>query len=178
MEVVIHIQIITDFEVLTRALTELVTSFGFTAHTQDSPEVEVALAYLTRTAPPYPAPAAVPTLALFSGGEDEVIRLLQRGYRGYLGPTDPLSRLKLALEALRRGEIWASRELLTRTLGTLAAPSLTEREQEVLQLLAGGLSNRTIAVRLGISERTVKAHVSNLFDKHGVRNRTELALLV
>ena len=169
-----HVWVITDFQVLNKALTELVTSLGFTAHTEDGPEVEVALAYLTRTAPPYPAPAAVPTLALFSGGEDEVIRLLQRGYRGYLGPNDPLGRLKLALEALRRGEIWASRELLTRTLGTLAAPSLTEREQEVLQLLAGGLSNRTIAERLGISERTVKAHVSNLFDKHGVRNRTEL----
>ena len=169
-----HVWITTDFQVLNKALTELVTSLGFTAHTQDSPKVEVALAHLIRTAPPYPAPAGVPTLALFSGGEDEVIRLLQLGYRGCLGPNDPLSRLKLALEALRRGEIWASRELLTRTLGTLAAPSLTEREQEVLGLLAGGLSNRTIAERLGISERTVKAHVSNLFDKHGVRNRTEL----
>ena len=116
----------------------------------------------------------MPTLALFSGSDDEVVRLLQRGYRGCLGPNDPLSRLKLALEALRRGEIWASRELLTRTLGALAAPQLTEREQEVLELLSGGLSNRAIGERLGISERTVKAHVSNLFDKHGVRNRTEL----
>ena len=169
-----HVWVITDFQVLNKALTELVTSLGFVAHPSDGPEVEVALTHLARTAPPYPAPAAVPTLALFSGSEDEVVRLLQRGYRGYLGPNDPLGRLKLALEALRRGEIWASRELLTRTLGTLAAPQLTEREQEVLQLLAGGLSNRTIAERLGISERTVKAHVSNLFDKHGVRNRTEL----
>ena len=169
-----HVWVITDFQVLNKALTELVSSLGFHAHTTQTPEVEVALVYLTRTLPPYPAPAPVPTLALFSGNEDEVIRLLQRGYRGYLGPDDPLSRLKLALEALRRGEIWASRELLTRTLGTLAAPQLTEREREVLQLLAGGLSNRAIAGELGISERTVKAHVSNLFDKHGVRNRTEL----
>lgn len=55
----------------------------------------------------------------------------------------------------------ASLELLIRTLGTLAAPQLTEREREVLQLLAGGLSNRTIAERLGILERTVKAQVSD-----------------
>lgn len=169
-----HVWVITEFEILNKALTELVSSLGFKPQMVYTDEVEVALAYLVRTAPPYPAPPPVPTLALFSGGEDEAIRLLQRGYRGYLGPDDPLSRLKLALEALRRGEIWASRELLTRTLGTLAAPQLTEREQEVLKLLAGGLSNRAIAERLGISERTVKAHVSNLFDKHGVRNRTEL----
>ena len=44
----------------------------------------------------------------------------------------------------------------------------------MLDLLSGGLSNRAVAERLGISERTVKAHVSNLFDKHGVKNRTEL----
>ena len=134
------------------------------------------MAYLARSSPPHPAPAAVPTLALFSGSDDEVVRLLQRGYRGCLGTNNPLSRLKLALEALRRGEIWAGRELLTRTLGALAAPQLTEREQEVLELLSGGLSNRAIGERLGISERTVKAHVSNLSDKHGVMNRTELAL--
>ena len=99
---------------------------------------------------------------------------MQRGYRGRLGPNDPLSRLEPALKALRRGELWAGRELLTRTLGTLAAPSLTEREREVLDLLSGGLSNRAVAERLGITERTVKAHVPNLFDEYGVKNRTEL----
>ena len=133
-----HVFVITDFEVITMALAELVTGLGFTAHTQDGPEVDVALTYLGRITPPYPAPAVVPTLALFSGPEDEVVRLQQRGYRGHLGPNDPLSRLKLALEALGRGEIWASRELLTRPLGAANAPVLTEREREVLDLLSGG----------------------------------------
>lgn len=98
-----HVWIIADFRVLKEALSELVTNLGFIAHAQDGSEVEVPLAYLTRSAPPYPAPAVKPTLALFSGSDDEVIRLLQRGYRGCLGPNDPLGRLKLALEALRRG---------------------------------------------------------------------------
>lgn len=51
-----HVLVIAGFAVLREALAELVTSLGFTAHTEDDPEVEVALAYLARTAPPYPRP--------------------------------------------------------------------------------------------------------------------------
>jgi DNA-binding NarL/FixJ family response regulator len=50
---------------------------------------------------------------------------------------------------------------------------LTDREREVLSLLADGLSNRGIAARLGISEHTVKVHVSTIYAKLGVGNRTE-----
>lgn len=163
---------------LKRGLIELVARLGFVGHAAYTPEAEVALWHLGRTAPPYPAPPPLPTLALFSGKEDDVIRLLQRGYRGYLSPHDDEAQLKQALGALRRGEIWASRELLTRTIGSLSAPQLTEREREVLKLLAEGLSNRAIGERLGISERTVKAHVANLFDKFGVRTRLELVAQV
>lgn len=67
---------------------------------------------------------------------------------------------------------------MTRTIGSLSTPQLTEREREVLGLLAQGLSNRAIGERLGISERTVKTHVANLFDKFGVRTRLELAAQV
>ncbi|MFJ4186248.1 helix-turn-helix transcriptional regulator [Kitasatospora sp. NPDC089509] len=55
--------------------------------------------------------------------------------------------------------------------------ALTEREATVLLLLATGLGNLSIAVRLGITERTVKKHVSNLFEKLGVRSRLEAALV-
>ncbi|SDT83244.1 regulatory protein, luxR family [Streptomyces sp. TLI_053] len=55
--------------------------------------------------------------------------------------------------------------------------ALTERETSVLLLLASGLGNVSIALRLGITERTVKKHVSSLFDKLGVRSRLEAALI-
>ncbi|ADI13356.1 transcriptional regulator, LuxR family [Truepera radiovictrix DSM 17093] len=173
-----HVWVFSDVRLLQRGLIELVTHLGFTAHAIHTPEVEVALWHLKRTAPPFPPPPPLPTLALFSGTEDDVIRLLQRGYRGYLSPQDDDAQLFKALQALRRGEIWASRELLTRTIGSLSTPQLTEREREVLGLLAQGLSNRAIGERLGISERTVKTHVANLFDKFGVRTRLELAAQV
>jgi DNA-binding NarL/FixJ family response regulator len=170
--------VFSEVRLLQRGLITLVSRLGFNAHATQTPEIEVVLWHLQRTKPPYPPPPPLPTLALFSGTEDEVIRLLQRGYRGYLSPQDDETQLSKALQALRRGEIWASRELLTRTIGRLSAPQLTEREREVLQLLAQGLSNRAIGEQLGISERTVKTHVANLFDKFGVRTRLELAAQV
>jgi DNA-binding NarL/FixJ family response regulator len=54
--------------------------------------------------------------------------------------------------------------------------ALTTRELEVLEVLAEGLSNRAIAARLGISEHTVKFHVSSIFGKLGAENRTEAVL--
>ena len=53
---------------------------------------------------------------------------------------------------------------------------LTEREQEVLELVRVGYANRSIARRLQISERTVKAHVSHIFQRIGVADRTQAAL--
>jgi DNA-binding NarL/FixJ family response regulator len=60
--------------------------------------------------------------------------------------------------------------------GRAAADTLTAREHEVLVLLAAGLSNRDIARRLSISERTARTHVSSILDKLGLRSRTQAAL--
>ena len=51
--------------------------------------------------------------------------------------------------------------------------SLTDRETEILRLIASGAANKEIAAALGISENTVKTHISNLFQKLGARDRTE-----
>lgn len=77
-----------------------------------------------------------------------------------------------ALEALARGEVWAERRLVAEVL-----KKLTPREKEVATLAALGLTNEEIAKELGISVKTVKAHLSLVFQKLGVKRRSELALI-
>lgn len=150
---------------------------GFEVRTESSQGAEVALWHLSEPTPPYPAPPAVPTLAL-TLGEADAATLLKRGYRGHLGVHASADTLERALEAVHRGEIRANRETVAKTLADLTRPALTNREAEILACIAEGLPNRTIAARLGITERTVKTHISNLFEKYRVKSRVELALHV
>lgn len=70
----------------------------------------------------------------------------------------------------------AARVLLSDRGERTAAPELSAREREVLLLVSGGLGNKQIARRLGIAERTVKAHLTNVFQRIGVTDRTRAAL--
>jgi DNA-binding NarL/FixJ family response regulator len=82
--------------------------------------------------------------------------------------------LDRALRTVAAGELWAERRLLG---NTDPAAALTPREEQVLGLIAKGLTNRAVAKALGISHKTVNAHVSSLLRKCSVHNRVELALL-
>ena len=170
-----HVWVSSESNILTEALVQFVSRLGFEAHTEQTSQVEVALLHLGKPAPPFPAPPALPTLALTSS-QVNATKLLQHGYRGHLDMGASAETLKRALNAVHNGEIWANRETLTRLLEDLTHPELTRRETEVLALVAQGLSNRTIAARLGIAERTVKTHVANLFEKFRVKSRVQLAL--
>ena len=121
-------------------------------------------------------------------GETEAFPLMQLRVRGFVTYADAPSQLARAVEALIAGGFWISRTLLTRFLEeAVAADSryrarrlrgeLTHREQEVLDCLIDNLSNKEIAKKLGISERGVKFHVSNLLDKHKVHRRSDLILM-
>lgn len=160
--------------ILAESLMTLVQKLGLEVSLERSPACDVALWDLTGSHPPYPKPSSLPTLALISGSEEDAVSLLQLRYRGYLSSDDGGDTLKLALQAVRRGEIWADRQTLTRVIDGFPNPALTAKEQEVFHLLVQGLSNRIIGEELGIKEGTVKMHVSRLFSKLDVRSRTEL----
>lgn len=98
---------------------------------------------------------------------------------GLLSPDCSETELSAAVLAVHEGLLAAAPALLAPLLGPPPIPveelreELTERELDVLQLLAEGLANKQIALRLGISENTVKFHSSAIYAKLGVTNRTE-----
>ena len=123
--------------------------------------------------------AQVVVLTSFSDSA-RIVAALDAGAVGYLlkdaDPEDVLDGIR----AVSRGESpihpRAARQLLTARGATPAKVDLTPREAEVLALVRGGLANKQIARRLGISERTVKAHLTSVFQRIGVADRTQAAL--
>jgi DNA-binding NarL/FixJ family response regulator len=120
---------------------------------------------------------AVVVLTSFSDRE-RILAALDAGAAGYLLKDVEPDELARAIHAAARGQSplhpRAARELIDQRqeLG----PQLTAREEEVLALLAHGLPNKLIARRLAISERTVKGHLTRVFERIGVTDRTQAAL--
>jgi NarL family two-component system response regulator YdfI len=108
-----------------------------------------------------------------------IVRGLRAGARGYLLKDSGRDVLFESIRAAARGESLLQPEVVDRVVAHLAEPgpsqaeTLSGREQEVLTLLAEGAANKEIAARLHISERTVKAHVTGIFNKLGVNSRAE-----
>jgi DNA-binding NarL/FixJ family response regulator len=122
-----------------------------------------------------PPPPPIPSLLLLKERQ-QAAKALRKGYKGYLYPDQGLELVVKALKAVARGEVWAERRLVAEVLEN-PTPFLTPREKEVATLAALGLSNEEIAKELGISVKTVKAHLSLVFQKLGVKRRSELALV-
>jgi NarL family two-component system response regulator LiaR len=127
----------------------------------------------------------VRTLVLTSfSSEDDVIPAVAAGAVGYLLKDVAPVELEAAVRAAFRREATLSPEVMTRVMAEVARGSattaeldgLTPREIDVLRLLAAGRSNRALATELYVSERTVKAHVSNILAKLQVTDRTQAAL--
>jgi NarL family two-component system response regulator LiaR len=123
-------------------------------------------------------------IALTSFAEDDkVFPVIKAGASGYLLKDVSPSDLVRAIQAVHRGEAHLHPEIAKKLMDELAdrarrpIPSgLTEREQEVLHLIARGLSNREIARELGISEKTVKTYVGNILSKLHLADRTQAAI--
>jgi len=123
----------------------------------------------------------VEVLALTSVLDDgSVVGAVKAGAIGYLLKDTKADELCRAIKAAAAGQVQLSPQAAARLMREVRAPerpdSLTERETEVLRLLALGKANKEIAVALNIGETTVKTHVSNILMKLGVPSRTQAAL--
>ncbi len=137
-----------------------------------------------------PELAAVHVLVLTTfESDDSVLAALRAGAGGFLGKGVEPAALLEAIRVVAQGEALlspaATRGLITRMLAAPTAPSagggalagITERENEVVVLVAQGLSNEQIAAQLFLSPLTVKTHVNRAMTKLGVRDRAQLVVL-
>ena len=123
----------------------------------------------------------IEVIALTSVLQDgSVSDAIQAGAIGYLIKDTRGDQLVQAIRDAAEGRVHLSPEAAIRLAKDLRRPerveSLTKRETSVLKLVAEGLANKEIARRLSISEKTVKAHLNNVFAKLGVHSRTEAAI--
>ncbi|MGE5237062.1 MAG: LuxR C-terminal-related transcriptional regulator [Acidobacteriota bacterium] len=144
------------------------------------PNTEGLVARLRRAAP------AARTLVLARRPDaDAVASVLRAGAAGLVAKNARLATLLDAIRAAAAGQVWANRETTAQVIGQLVTPvqaradgatALTRREWEVVDAIATGLTNRAAARRLGISEKTVKTHLNNIFAKTRLHSRFALAL--
>jgi len=136
-----------------------------------------------------PAIRAICTLRE-SPAEETAINDIKAGIRGFIKASDQPEVIARAVRAVHGGEIWAERKVLEKAIErpillpeTLQAhapglPPLTHREIEMLTLVLEGATNREIAVRSRISERTVKTHLYRVYRKLRVNSRTKAIALL
>lgn len=120
-------------------------------------------------------------IALTSVLEDaSVMAAMRAGAIGYLLKDTRAEELCRSIKAAAAGQVQLSPQIAARLIREVQVPQspekLTERETEVLRLLALGRANKEIALELQIGEKTVKTHVSNILSKLGVFSRTQAAL--
>ncbi|MFD1939699.1 response regulator [Nonomuraea mangrovi] len=115
--------------------------------------------------------------------DDSLFAAMRAGARGYLVKGADRDQIVRAIRAVVAGDVVFGRQIAGRALAHFHAaaaprpfPELTDREVEVLELVARGLSNTEIARRLFVSDKTVRNHVSNIFAKLRVGDRTQAAL--
>ena len=129
-----------------------------------------------------------PTIILTTFDDDELVLAgLKAGARGYLLKDVSLEQLVEAVQTVAAGgslvrpavteRLLTGLDRMSNSFASLDQPDpLTDRETEILRLMAGGFSNKEIANSLGVAEGTIKNHVSNILSKLGVRDRTRAVL--
>lgn len=120
----------------------------------------------------------------------EGLASLELGARGYCHAYSTPEMLREVALVVQHGGVWMGPDLLGRMIGSVrnalpagepvsdALVGLSPREADVARGVADGCTNKEVALRLGITERTVKAHLSAVFERLGVRDRLQLALRI
>jgi two-component system nitrate/nitrite response regulator NarL len=122
--------------------------------------------------------------------DDAGISYLKAGAVGYANTFTTASRLERMVKVINEGGVWVGQQLMHKIIAgkvvdkdkknpanNLDLEKLTEREIEVANLIAQGVSNKEIADKLDITERTVKSHLNSIYNKTGVHSRLQLAIL-
>lgn len=118
---------------------------------------------------------------------EEAVFLMQSGVRGYGNRKMLKENLQQMIKTVVTGQLWMPPDILVRLIGELGSgpkktssssfiKDLSKREQEVAKFVEQGLTNQKIADKMYVSLRTVKAHLSSIYDKTGIKNRLELAV--
>jgi DNA-binding NarL/FixJ family response regulator len=119
--------------------------------------------------------------------DDEVLEVMRAGAKGVVLKELPLDLLLASIRKVAAGGTWLEKAAVGRTLERIlqheelrekARETLTHREVEIVRMVASGLVNREIGVRLCITEGTVKSHLHTIYDKLGVRGRVNLSSYV
>lgn len=119
--------------------------------------------------------------------DHEGLQLFQNGVKGYVNTFSTVERIQQVLMTINSGSIWLGQSVMQTMIQSLVNETLpnegwkdrlTEREQQVAGLILESQTNKEIAATLEITERTVKAHVHNIFEKLGVSDRLALVLKI
>jgi DNA-binding NarL/FixJ family response regulator len=134
-------------------------------------------------------PKIAPVLLAENDDRELVVSALRAGAKGiFLFAETPFSMLCKCIQCVSRGEIWINNQQMNYVLDALSeVPTLrvvnskgrlllTPREEQVVALVADGLTNRGVAGELGLSEHTIKKYLLRIFDKVGISSRVELVL--
>jgi two-component system, NarL family, nitrate/nitrite response regulator NarL len=123
-----------------------------------------------------------------SEADDDIMAALRAGAKGYVLKGVGSAALADILQGVANGESYVSPSLAARLLTEMRTPGgaapddplsrLTPREEEILRLVARGMSNKEVGLKLDLQEKTVKHHMTRILNKLHVRNRTEAALLL
>ena len=117
------------------------------------------------------------------------IEALKQGARGYFNEELSLDKLSIAIHLILQGEVWVERHLIADLIDEInhapkiddahrkAAENLSPKEREVATLVSHGATNKMIAKKMDITERTVKAHLTTIFQKMNLPDRLSLAIV-